>query len=261
MSDKQEAPPRIALVTGAAQGIGRGIALQLADDGFDVAVNDIQPKAEQLDELRELIILKNRRAYVFAADVSIEMEVIEMIAGVVDSLGGLDVIVANAGIIKVGSFVDASVDDWDRLHAINARGTFLCFQHAAKQMIKQGRGGRIIGSCSSAGKQGVGLLTLYSASKFSIRGLTQAAAKELGEHEITVNCYAPATIETPMIDAFADAMGVSRTDYYAKIGKDTPVGRHGTPHDVASVVSFLVSDRASFITGQCVSVNGGTYFD
>ncbi|KAJ6561562.1 hypothetical protein DFH09DRAFT_495856 [Mycena vulgaris] len=255
------AQTRIAAVTGAAQGIGRAIALRLADEGYDIALNDLQSKADQLEDLKNIIISKNRRAHVVVADVSVESQVIGMINDVVASLGALDVMIANAGIITVGSFVDASVDDWDRLHAINGRGTFLCYQHAAKQMIKQGRGGRIIGSCSSAGKQGVGLLSIYSATKFSNRGLTQSVAQELGKYGITVNCYAPATIETPMIDGFADGMGVPREQYYGKIGKETPVGRHGSSDDIASLVAFLVSDQAGFITGQSISANGGTYFD
>ncbi|KAK7063327.1 L-2,3-butanediol dehydrogenase [Favolaschia claudopus] len=195
----------IALVTGAAQGIGRAIALRLATDGFDVAINDISSKAAELEGVKAEIVGLGRRSAVLFADVSADADVKAM------KLGGLDVMVANAGICKArASLLDSEMG---RTMAINLRGVFLCYQHAARQMIKQGRGGRLIG---------YPILPDYSASKFAVRGLTQAAAGEFGKHGITVNAYAPAA-----------ATGVNPT-----------------PQDIASVVSFLASKESTFITGR-----------
>ncbi|KAK0193188.1 hypothetical protein F5146DRAFT_1029497 [Armillaria mellea] len=192
----------VAVVTGAAQGIGKAIALRLADDGFDVAVNDIplDGKITKLQEVQAEIIQKGRRCGVFTGDISKEEDVKRMVEGVVSTLGGLDVMVANAGVCPTASVLDYTVEQWDRAFAINARGTFLCYQYAAKQMIKQGRGGRIIGSSSSAGKQGVRMMSLYSSTKSAIRGLTQGAALDLGKFGITVNAYAPGAVDTEMSD-------------------------------------------------------------
>ncbi|KAJ6482557.1 hypothetical protein C8R45DRAFT_1054081 [Mycena sanguinolenta] len=224
---------RVALVTGAAQGIGRAVALRLAEDGFDVAVNDVPSKSESLDELVEEIKKKGRGSSKCIADVSQDEEVKAMIEQVVKQHGSLDVMVANAAILgKEVSFVETTAEQWDRILAVNARGPFLCYKYAGMQMINQGRGGRIIGASSLAGKQAIqGSPTAYSASKFAVRGLSSL---ELGPHGITVNAYAPGAIVTPM---------------------------RRVPEDLASLVSFLASPESQFITGQTISINGGLFFD
>ncbi|KAI0266333.1 acetoin reductase family protein [Gloeopeniophorella convolvens] len=254
--------PKVALVTGAARGIGRAIALQLADDGFDVAVNDL-PNTPELDQTVAEIEGKGRRSLAIPADVSLEVEVERMIQRAVGGLGSLDVMVANAGIVKYDAgILNCTVEDFDRIMAINARGTMLCYKHAAKQMISQGRGGRIIGASSGAGKQGYDVITSYSASKFAVRGLTQAAARELGKHGITVNAYAPGTIDTRMMDDFntlyAEKLGPNAA---ATVAATAPIGRMGTPEDIAGLVSYIASEKSSFITGQSLSINGGLFFD
>ncbi|KAJ7621467.1 NAD(P)-binding protein [Roridomyces roridus] len=198
----------IALVTGAAQGIGRAIALRLADDGFDVAVNDISVSAE-LQSLVKEIQERGRASSIHAADVSQDEQVKEMIEAVVQKHGSLDVMVANAGVAGPRRMVIAdvfmltsrlvTVEEWDRIMNVNARGTFLSYKYAGLQMVKQGRGGRIIGASSLAGKQGHSTQVPYTASKFAVRGLTQSAAIEFGSHGITVNAYAPGLIETPLM--------------------------------------------------------------
>ncbi|KAJ7097567.1 NAD-binding protein [Mycena epipterygia] len=230
----------IALVTGAAQGIGRAVALRLADDGYDVAVNDIASNSAPLDALVDEIQKKGRESSTFVADVSQEEQVKEMVEFVVKKLGRLDVMVANAGVLGKMRLIEASSEEWDRVMNINARGTFLCYKYAGMQMIKQGGGGRIIGASSRAGKQGVATHGIYSASKFAVRGLTQAAALEFGAHGITVNAYAPGPIDTmtPL----------------KKIGL-------GLPEDIADLVVFLASPQSQFITGQSISINGGLFFD
>ncbi|KAJ7054177.1 hypothetical protein C8F01DRAFT_1164221 [Mycena amicta] len=257
----------IAIVTGAAQGIGRAIALRLAADGFIVAVNDIAVNATKIGQLVQDIQALGSRSLASIADVSIEEDVRKMIADTVAHFPGeqLTVMVANAGIARYNTIVDMSVVDFDAVMAVNARGTFLSYKYAALQMVSQGAGGRIIGASSAAGKKGYPSLSAYSASKFAIRGLTQAAAQELGKHGITVNAYAPGGIETPMLDQLAHwtatASGGVPKNYFDMLKARTPLGIVGEPADIANIVSFLASEESAFITGQSISVNGGTYFD
>ncbi|KAH7908718.1 hypothetical protein BJ138DRAFT_1156989 [Hygrophoropsis aurantiaca] len=248
----------IALVTGAAQGIGRAIALQLANDGYNVALNDIPSKKEQLDDVAQEVKATGHNALVVCADVSIEDDVVAMIKDTVEKLGGLDVMVANAGISGSPSpLADSSTETWDRVFAINTRGVYLCYKYAAKQMIAQGRGGRIIGASSAAGKRGFPLNAEYCASKFAIRGLTQSAASELGKHKITVNSYAPGVIDTPMVRELDDQAG---NELVTAGLAATAAGYIGKPEDIASIVSYLASEKAHFITGQSLSVDGGMIF-
>jgi NAD(P)-dependent dehydrogenase (short-subunit alcohol dehydrogenase family) len=257
-------PKGTAIITGASQGIGRAIALRLADDGFDIALNDIATKSTELDALSSDINGKGRRTVVVPADVSIEDEVRGMIATTVRVLGGVDVMIANAGIITFGNVLDADVESFDDTFSVNVRGTFLCYKYAARQMVEQGRGGRIIGASSVLGKKASKDFIVYSSSKFAVRGLTQAAAMELGRHGITVNCYAPGPIQTEMLRTLRE----QRERWTIEQGLDpgsnqqvqTAVGYEGTPDDIASIVSYLVSKEAHFITGQSVSADGGLFF-
>ncbi|KAF9810389.1 hypothetical protein IEO21_06964 [Rhodonia placenta] len=217
-------PTRVAIVTGAAQGIGRAIALRLADDHLDVAVNDIASKTDQLQELVSQIQARGGRSLAVPADISNEDDVQKMIAKVVETFGGLDM-VANAGIVAFKSLIELSSEDFDKMISVNLRGVMLCYKHAAMQMIQQGRGGRILGMLA---------LSAYSATKFAVRGLTQSA--ELSKHNITVNAYAPGFIKSP----------------------NTPVGE---PEVIASLVSYLIKPEAYFITGQTIMVNGGLLVD
>ncbi|KAJ8689990.1 hypothetical protein PTI98_012835 [Pleurotus ostreatus] len=219
----------VAIITGAAQGLGRAIALRLASDGFDVALNDIPAKAPALEELVNEIKAgagtnSERRAIFVPGSVAKEDDVMELVARTARELGGLDVgsvtlidlfdhlivqMVANAGFALNGLISDTSVEDWDALYAVNVRGTFLCYKHAADAMIKQGRGGRIVGACSIAGKKGFPDSPAYSSSKFAVRGLTQSAAQEYGKYGITVNAYAPGSIVTELLGKF-DAYNVKK---------------------------------------------------
>ncbi|EPQ51202.1 short chain oxidoreductase [Gloeophyllum trabeum ATCC 11539] len=248
---------KVAIVTGAAQGIGRGIAVRLASDGFDLAINDIAANADKLnDVLRDLTahrIQQEQRVVIVVADVSNEKE------------GGLDAMVANAGVAVNKPILDTSADEWDRLMSINAKGTFLCYKYAAEQMIKQGRGGRIVGACSIVGKKGTPEAAAYSASKFAVRGLTQSAAQEWGKHGITVNAYAPGPIDTDFLAKFDEyhtsKSGAPKGSWREAQKATTATGTLGTPQDVAGLVSYLVSDAARFITGQSIIIDGGAVFD
>ncbi|PBK62217.1 NAD(P)-binding protein [Armillaria solidipes] len=246
----------VAVVTGAAQGIGKAIALRLADDGFDVAVNDIA---------LDVKITKLRECGVFPGDVSNEEDVKRMVEGVIDTLGGLDMMVANASVCPTASVLDYTVDQWDRAFTINTRGAFLCYQYAAKQMIKQGRGGRIIGCSSSAGKQvdgktSVGMMSLYPATKSATRGLTQGAALDLGKFGITVNAYAPGAVDTEMSRETALQQGNMEEVIKLNVARSA-VDYIGQPEDVTGLVSYLASKEARYMTGQTVGINGGWCFD
>ncbi|KAI0067046.1 NAD(P)-binding protein [Artomyces pyxidatus] len=262
-----------AFVTGGARGLGREIAIRLATDGFDVAINDL-PGTEELSDVAKEIESKGRKSHVVVGDVSVEQDVIDMIKSVVDALGGLDVMVANAGILILQKFLEsespvtrahdswesthfapaATVEAFDRTLAVNARGVMLCYKHAGKQMIAQGRGGRIIGASSLGGKKGFSSLLSYSASKFAVRGLTQCAADELGKYGITVNAYCPGGIQTRLtkvVDDFNSETGPSGNgDVLKSLVTQNPMGRAGVPEDVAGLVSFLASKDSSFITGK-----------
>jgi len=253
---------RVAIVTGAAQGIGRAIALRLVNDGFDVVVADVAAQQEKLDEVAVLARAKGRRALVFVTDVAVEREVEDLVLRTVAELGRLDVMVANAGQNLVGSIVDTPMSEWQRIFGVNLYGTAHCYRAAANAMIMQGQGGRIIGATSVQGKTGAPLNGVYGATKAAIRSITQTLAKEIGPHGITVNTYAPGPIDTPfMHDAVEKiAKGLDAPSKKAFMGQFLQlcsVSRLGTPEEVAGVVSFLASKDSAYITGQSFNVDGG----
>ncbi|KAF5311263.1 hypothetical protein D9758_019040 [Tetrapyrgos nigripes] len=248
---------KVALITGAASGIGRGIAFRLAKDGMHVALNDLPSSREGLVAVAEEIkrVAGAKECSLHFADVSSEEQVQKMIADVVETYGGLDIMVANAGIVPTVPFLETPVELWDKVFAINVRGTFLCYKYAGIQMVKQGKGGRIIGASSLAGKSGVGdLLGAYAGTKFAIRGITQAVAGELGKHKITVNAYAPGLIDTPALKEFIEVKAKNANmqpeQFFEAFNASVPLGYAGTPEDIGGLVSYLVSEEAHFITGQ-----------
>ncbi|KAF5349140.1 hypothetical protein D9756_009479 [Leucocoprinus leucothites] len=251
---------RVAIVTGAAQGIGRAIAIRLAEDGMDVAINDLDSQRHNLEAVRDVILARGRKSLIFTGDISDEQTVKAMISTVVDGLGGVDVMVANAGICFPKSMLETTVEEWDRIFRINARGAFLSYKYAAKQMIAQGRGGRIIGASSGAGKIAAPMLGAYAGTKASIRALTQACALEWGEHGITVNCYGPGAIDTNMSRGLGDTFG-GINQLWDEERKKTACGYIGKPEDVAVLVSYLASLESHFMTGQWIPINGGRQFE
>jgi meso-butanediol dehydrogenase/(S,S)-butanediol dehydrogenase/diacetyl reductase len=255
---------RVALVTGAGQGIGRAIALRLAVDGFDVAVNDIEKSAARLESLVAEIATLGRRAVAAPADVSLADQVHRMVSTTASALGRLDVAVANAGVARVEKLIDVPVESWDRIFSVNARGVFLTYQAAARQMIAQGGGGKIIGAASQAAVRASVMLAPYSASKFVVRGLTQAAAQEWAPHRITVNAYAPGIVDTPLMEEFdrqfSELTGASPGSTLKAIVNSIPLGRIQKPEDVAALVSFLASRDSDCMTGQTLIMDGGMVF-
>ncbi|KAH9932272.1 NAD-binding protein [Fomitopsis serialis] len=253
--------PRVAIVTGASKGIGHDIALRLADDGLDITINS--RNAAELEVVAAEIRAKGRKVLAFVGDVSDEDAVKGMVGKTVETLGRLDVMVANAGIGFVSSVVDMDLKDWNRCMDCNLASTMLCYKYAARQMIDQGEGGRIIGASSILGKKGGPNSSAYVATKFAIRGLTQCLAIELAPHNITVNTYAPGVILTPMTDvgALDQQYGGSPGAYTKHVCGIPPDGPHSSSGDpVASVVSYLAKPEAYFITGQSIGVDGGVVF-
>lgn len=254
---------RVALVTGGARGIGRGIALRLAADGLDVAVNDLEANKDELDGVAGEIRNAGRRSVAIVADVSDPDEVEGMVRRVADELGSLDVMVANAGIAQVKPLLEVTPEDFDQLMAINLRGVFLCYQAAARQMIRQG-GGKIIGAASIAAHKGFAMLGHYSASKWAVRGLTQAAAQEWAEYSITVNAYCPGIVGTAMWDLIdeklAEHMGLQKGEALKQYSELIALGRVEEPEDVAAFVSYLASKDSDYMTGQSVMIDGGIIF-
>ncbi|KAF5383188.1 hypothetical protein D9615_005091 [Tricholomella constricta] len=261
MSTSGSPTTRVAIVTGAAQGIGRAIALRLAADGLDVAVDDLPSKLPLLEALVADIEKLGRKAVALTYNVTKENEMEAMVAKTVSDLGRLDVMVANAGITGGSrSIMEADVDGFESVAAVNVRGTLLCYKYAARQMVKQGTGGRIIGASSIAGKQGFANLGAYCASKAVVRSLTHTAALELAAHNITVNAYAPGIIETSMSKFHSTrendvALGGPCTA--VKVLMNVPHAKVAQPEDVANLVSYLASPESHFMTGQTVSIDGG----
>jgi len=250
-------------VTGAGSGIGRAIAMTLAQRDWRVVVTDIDgdaasavaaalPKPEAGHESAVLNVSAPENATTVAL-------------GVADRLG-LDAWVSNAGISFMHRFLDARIERYDQTMDVNLKGVFVCGQAAARAMIRTGTAGAIVNTASMAGKQGrVPFLSDYVASKFGVVGLTQAMAYELGEHRITVNCVCPGFVETPMqsreLEWEAELRGISTDGVRTMMIDDTPLGRLEQPEDVARAVAFLLSEDARFITGEALAVNGGAYMD
>ena len=244
-----------AIVTGGGAGIGRAIALRLAQDGIDVAIADINSETAEAvsKEVRDI----GRRSIPVVVDVSKPDQVYDMVAQVVEAFEKLDIMVANAGVVKGMPVQDVTEEIWNFTLDVNAKGVFFCDQAAAIQMIKQGHGGRIINASSGAGRRGARNLSAYSASKFAVVGITQSLAGELAPYQITVNAYCPGIVDTAMwagLDKDLEKIGAQRMS--AKVA-GTPLGRVQYPEDVANLVSFLASDDASFITGQAIIQDGG----
>lgn len=237
-----------AIVTGAARGIGKAIALKLAEQGLNVVVSDIlideaQAAAAQLKETHGV------EALAVKTDVSNVQDVEDLIKTTVDQLGSVDFLVNNAGVTRDNLTIRMSEQEWDMVLNINLKGTFLCSQAASKVMMKN-RFGRIVNIASVAGILGTAGQANYASSKAGVIALTKTFARELGKRNICVNAVAPGYIATEMTDKLSDKV---KEEYISNI----PLNRAGTPEDIAEVVRFLISPAASYITGTVINVSGG----
>ncbi|MBN2475555.1 MAG: 3-oxoacyl-[acyl-carrier-protein] reductase [Pirellulales bacterium] len=238
---------QIALVTGAARGLGRAIAVSLAQSGAKVACVDVN--AESLAETVATIAATGAAAKAMACDVTDGDRVAEVVKQVAEDWGGLHILINNAGITRDNVVMRMKDDQWDAVIAINLRGTFLFTRAAAKPMMKARRG-RIINIASVSGLMGNPGQANYSASKAGVIGLTRTVAKELAGRNVTVNAVAPGFIATEMTAALGE-------EILEAVRKQIPLGRLGDPQDVADAVLFLASEAAGFITGQVLTVDGG----
>ena len=239
---------KTALVTGASRGIGRAIALRLAEDGAKVALN-FSSNISKAEEVKAAIEASGGTAMLVQGDISNFAVVTELIKKVVDEWGRLDILINNAGITRDNLLLKMSEDDFDKVIATNLKGVFNCTKAVTKMMMKQ-RGGRIVNMSSVVGLKGNISQANYAAAKAGIIGFTKSAARELAARGVTVNAVAPGFINTDMTAALSEKVK-------EVMMQEIPAGRMGTPEDVANAVAFLVSDEAAYITGQVLSVDGG----
>ena len=239
---------RVAVVTGAASGIGRGSALRFAEEGADLALADLNEEGlqETARQVREL----GRRAIVEMVDVRERAQVDVLVQRAVAELGGLDIMMANAGVGSGTQFLESTDEIYDRIMDTNLRGVYYCGQAAARIMVERGTRGSIINIASTYAEVTAPNSSVYSASKGGVRMLTKGMAVELGQHGIRVNCIGPGWIRTGMNPLTDEAR-------LARILPGVPLGRVGTPRDVAGAALFLASDDAAYVTGTIIFVDGG----
>ncbi len=239
---------KVALITGGTRGIGRAIALKLSEEGYNIAIsyiNNNKKAQEVVDEIEK----NNVKALAIKADVSKEEEVNNMMKVINKELGNIDVLVNNAGITKDNLLIRMKTEDWDQVIDTNLRGVFLCTKAVARGMMKK-RYGKIVNIASIVGISGNTGQGNYSASKAGVIGFTRSIAKELGSRGINVNAVAPGFIETDMTQVLED-------NIKDEMLKSIPLNRAGKPEDVANLVVFLCSEKADYITGQVIHVDGG----
>ena len=251
---------RSVIVTGGGRGIGAGIAADLAAKGARVAVADLD--LESAEGVASQIRRAGGAARAFAVDVARRDSMRGLIAGVVEGHGRLDVMFNNAGISKTINFLDTTEEDFERIMRVNGLGVMIGIQEAARQMIAQGGGGKIVNTASIAGKQGYPLFAAYCASKFAVVALTQAAARALAEHGITVNCFGPGVVETELwqqLDAEFMELGLTKAEGQAinEFSASILLGRPSLPADIVGTTTFLASQASDYITGQTIMIDGG----
>lgn len=254
----------VAVVTGSGRGIGQGIAVRLGADGHHVVVADLASMADGVAETVATIENAGGTASAAEVDVTDEESTNSLVEAAVEAGGKLDVFVANAGIAQVEPLIEYSKADFEKILDVNLTGVFLSYQAAAKQMIAQGNGGKIIGAASIVAFRPFALLSPYSATKWAVRGLTQGAAMEWAKHGITVNAYGPGIVGTAMWDLIDEKLaaeeGLAKGEAIRKYAGDILMGRVSVPEDVANLVSFLASEDSDYITGQTMLVDGGMQF-
>jgi NAD(P)-dependent dehydrogenase (short-subunit alcohol dehydrogenase family) len=250
---------RIALVTGAGQGIGKASALALAAVGADVVAVDIDGQSAK--ETASAISATGRRSLAVQADMGDVKAIDRMVAEAVAAFGRIDVLVNNAGVTRRAYIMDLTEEDWDRIHRVNSKGVFFCLQRVAREMIPR-RSGRIINIASIAGKGFAGTSNaIYAASKGAVIALTKTAAQQLGQHDINVNAVCPGIVRTSlylnMIATIAEKEGVPVETIERRYADVVPLKRANEPEDIAAMVVFLASPGARNITGQSFNVDGG----
>ncbi|WWY82568.1 (S)-acetoin forming diacetyl reductase [Pediococcus pentosaceus] len=253
---------KVALVTGAGQGIGAAIATRLANDGFAVAVADMN--TETANKVAEKINSNGGRALPIVVNVAERDNVFEAVRTTIQELGGLDVLVNNAGLGPTTPIDTITPEQFDKVYHVNVGGVLWGIQAATEAFKKLGHGRKIINATSQAGVVGNPNLALYSGTKFAVRGITQVAARDLADFGITVNAYAPGIVRTPMMMDIAHEVGqnAGKDDEWGmqQFAKDITLKRLSEPEDVAAAVSFLAGPDSNYVTGQTIIVDGGMQF-
>ena len=249
-----------ALITGAGNGIGRAIAIAMAENDRNVVCADIDLNAAETTAAtsRQLGV----EATALKVDVGETSEISNMVQDIENQFGRLDILVNNAGVTRAADIMELTEADWDKIHRVNAKGVFFCLQNAAKQMIEQGNGGRIINIASIAGRGFSGTSNAaYSASKGAVISLTKTAAQQLAKHNITVNSICPGVTTTEIVEGLvktrAEARGISVEAMVKEMTDNIPLKRANEPEDIAAMAIFLASSGARNITGQSYNVDGG----
>ncbi|MCL4765266.1 MAG: acetoin reductase [Hyphomicrobiaceae bacterium] len=253
---------KVALITGAGQGIGRAIALRLASDGADIAIVDVNE--DNMQAVADEVRAAGRKATTFKADVSRRGDVYAAVDHAERELGGFDIMVNNAGIAQVQPLSEVTPEEVEKILKVNVEGVLWGIQAAAKKFKDRKQKGKIISASSIAGHDGFEMLGVYSATKFAVRALTQTAAKEFASDGITVNAYCPGIVGTDMwveIDRrFAEITGAPVGATYDKYVEGIALGRAQTPEDVAAFVSFLAGPDSDYMTGQAPLIDGGIVY-
>src|SRR5215207_327029 len=252
---------KVAIVTGGGQGMGRAISLAYAREGARVVVADINEAGAQA--VAEEVAAQGGGAVGVQVDVRRQDDVQRMVDTAVTRFGGLDILVNNAGVGKIIPFLETTEADWDWIFSINCKGLLFCSQAAARQMIAQGRGGKIVNLASQAGRRGESLVLAYCASKAAVISMTQSTALALAEHKINVNGIAPGIVDTPFwveVDKqFAKLFGWEIGEPKRKFVESIPLGRIEQPEDVTGAAIFLASAESDYMTQQTLNVDGGNW--
>ncbi|HEY2477190.1 MAG TPA: glucose 1-dehydrogenase [Solirubrobacterales bacterium] len=251
---------RTIVITGAARGIGAGVAKRLGAEGANVAVADLN--AEGAEAIATAIRDGGGKAIGVGCDVGDRASMKAALAAAVSEFGRLDVLFNNAGISKTQHFLEVTEDDYDRIMRVNGKGVLFGIQEAAKIFRSQGGGGKIVNTASIAGKEGFPLFPAYCASKFAVVSMTQSAARDLSGEGITVNAFCPGVVTTELWDQLdQDSRDVGETETEGQLleefSEGIPVGRTSTPEDIAGLCVFLASTDSDYITGQSINVDGG----
>lgn len=249
---------KVAVVTGGAQGIGEAMARAFADEGASVVVADVT-----LDKAEAVAGDLGRGALALRLDVRDKRSIDAMVSRVAAERGGIDILVNNAAVFDMGPLLEITEASYDRQFAVNVKGTFLTLQAVAAQMVRQGRGGKIINMASQAGRRGEALVAIYCASKAAVISLTQSAGLALIKHGINVNGIAPGVVDTPMWDEVDALFGryenLAKGEKKRQVGEAVPAGRMGRPDDYRGVAVFLASKDSDYVVAQTFNVDGGNW--
>jgi meso-butanediol dehydrogenase/(S,S)-butanediol dehydrogenase/diacetyl reductase len=254
---------KVAFVTGAGQGIGEAIAIRLAGDGFAVACADMNK--DTAEAVAQKIIANGGKACAITVDVADRQSVFDAVERATDTLGGMDVVINNAGVAPIQVIEDVDFDIYRRTFDINVGGVLWGIQAATAAFKKLGHGGKIISACSQAGQVGNPALSVYCGTKFAVRGITQSAARDLASYGITVNAYCPGIVNTPMMQKVAQELADDNGQDFAwgmeQFAKNITLQRVSEPVEVAACVSFLAGPDSDYMTGQAVVIDGGMVFN